>query len=91
MEFRRPGRLVYTPEPGFVGTATFTYTIDDGQSGTATASVRIVVAAAPAVPAAPRGSGLARTGTEIGLATGLAALLLGGGLLLVMAARRRRA
>jgi len=35
--------LTYTPNPGFVGTDTFTYTVDDGHGGQATASVSIEV------------------------------------------------
>ncbi len=36
-------QLVYTPEFGFVGTDSFTYTISDGNGGTATATVDVVV------------------------------------------------
>ncbi len=39
--------LVFTPTAGFSGTARFTYTIDDGHGGTATASVSVFVAARP--------------------------------------------
>lgn len=35
--------LTYTPNPGFVGTDTFTYTVDDGHGGQATASVTVNV------------------------------------------------
>ncbi len=35
--------LTYTPNPGFVGTDTFSYTVDDGHGGQATASVSIEV------------------------------------------------
>jgi hypothetical protein len=34
---------VYTPNPGFVGTDLFTYTISDGNGGTATGSVSVTV------------------------------------------------
>ncbi|MEQ9621877.1 Ig-like domain-containing protein [Coleofasciculus chthonoplastes] len=36
-------QLVYTPEFGFVGTDSFTYTISDGNGGTSTATVDVVV------------------------------------------------
>ncbi len=35
--------LSYTPNPGFVGTDTFTYTIDDGHGGQTTATVTVEV------------------------------------------------
>ncbi|MEL7451190.1 MAG: Ig-like domain-containing protein, partial [Pseudomonadota bacterium] len=34
-------RIVYTPEAGFLGADTFSYTINDGRGGTASATVRI--------------------------------------------------
>jgi len=37
------GTVRYTPAPGFVGTATFGYTIDDGHGETATATVTVTV------------------------------------------------
>ncbi|PID34459.1 MAG: hypothetical protein CR976_00155, partial [Thiotrichales bacterium] len=43
------GQLIYTPHAGFVGTDTFDYTISDGKGGFATATVTVVVNAAPAV------------------------------------------
>ncbi|MGE0862279.1 MAG: Ig-like domain-containing protein [Vicinamibacterales bacterium] len=39
--------LVFTPNPGFVGTATFTYVVSDGQGGTATGTVSVTIAAVP--------------------------------------------
>ena len=42
--------LVFTPAPGFTGTARFTYTIDDGHGATSTASVTVNVAAQPNRP-----------------------------------------
>jgi hypothetical protein len=39
--------LIFTPTAGFSGTARFTYTINDGHGGTATASVSVFVAARP--------------------------------------------
>ena len=35
--------VTYTPNAGFVGTDSFTYTISDGRGGTATAAVTVVV------------------------------------------------
>lgn len=37
------GNLIYTPNPGFVGTDHFTYTIDDNHGGTDTALVTVTV------------------------------------------------
>jgi len=80
------GRLVYTPAPGFTGSVTFTYELSDGQGGTTTGTVTVVVSAAPAAPRAP----LALTGADVARLGGLAALLLGGGVVLLVAGRRRR-
>jgi hypothetical protein len=44
------GTIGYTPEPHYNGADTFTYTIGDGAGGTATASVRLTVTAAPDAP-----------------------------------------
>lgn len=82
------GRIVYTPEPGFTGTVTFTYVVSDGQGGTSTGTVTVVVSAAPVI-AAPR-TPLALTGTDVARLGSVAALLLAGGLVLVLVARRRR-
>jgi CshA-type fibril repeat protein len=35
--------VIYTPNPGFIGTDTFTYTISDGHGGTAQAPVEVVI------------------------------------------------
>lgn len=37
--------VVFSPTPGFVGTVVFSYTISDGQGGTATASVTVTITA----------------------------------------------
>ncbi len=37
------GQLVYTPNANFKGTDSFTYTVDDGNGGTATATVSVTV------------------------------------------------
>jgi hypothetical protein len=39
--------IVFTPTPGFSGTARFTYTIDDGHGGSSSASVTVVVTPQP--------------------------------------------
>ena len=41
------GTLSYTPNAGFEGTDSFSYTVSDGKGGTDTATVSIVVSAAP--------------------------------------------
>jgi len=85
------GATVYTPEAGFVGTDSFTYTIvtiDAGQPRTDVATVTVTVAAAPVVPPKPE---LPATGSDDVLPIGLAggALLLLGGSLVVFARRRQ--
>ena len=45
--------VVYTPAPGFAGTDTFAYTIDDGRGGTATATVTVTVRPSPPPPNQP--------------------------------------
>jgi hypothetical protein len=37
------GKIIYTPNAGFVGPDSFTYTISDGNGGTVTASVSVTV------------------------------------------------
>ncbi len=46
------GNLVYTPNPGYVGPDPFTYTVDDGNGGTATATV-VLTSVAGGVNQAP--------------------------------------
>ncbi|MEJ5231646.1 MAG: Ig-like domain-containing protein [Geminicoccaceae bacterium] len=46
-------RLRYAPRTGFVGEDSFTYTVSDGRGGTASATVRIGVAADNRAPTAP--------------------------------------
>ena len=45
-------RLRYTPQAGFVGTDSFTYTVGDGQGGLATGSVTVAVTTGSTPPAA---------------------------------------
>jgi hypothetical protein len=46
------GTLTYTPEAGFVGDDSFTYTINDGQGGSDIAQVAVAVTAPPPTPPA---------------------------------------
>ena len=50
------GTLVYTPDSGFTGTDTFTYTVSDGQGGEVTQTVTVTVGFP--VPDAPTGTSL---------------------------------
>ncbi|MBO9555843.1 Ig-like domain-containing protein [Cellulomonas sp.] len=80
------GTLVYTPEPGWTGTATFTYTVSDGQGGTTTSTLSLDVVA-EVLATGP----LATTGASgIGSLAGLGALLVLAGLALVVVVGRRR-
>jgi len=40
-------KITYTPQPGFIGMDKFTYTISDGNGGTATATETVIVEAIP--------------------------------------------
>jgi Ca2+-binding RTX toxin-like protein len=50
------GNVVFTPAADDSGPASFTYTIDDGQGGTSTATVNVTVAAANDAPVAANNS-----------------------------------
>jgi CshA-type fibril repeat protein/VCBS repeat-containing protein len=46
------GTITYTPDEGYTGTDSFTYTVSDGQGGTATATVTVTVTAVNQDPVA---------------------------------------
>ena len=48
------GQVTYTPHAGFSGVDTFAYTIEDGRGGSATATITIIVMAAPNTPPVAR-------------------------------------
>jgi hypothetical protein len=56
VEIGEDGGVTYTPEPGFVGTDNFTYTISDGTAPSKEARVEISVNQAP-TPSAPEDTG----------------------------------
>ncbi|NFV79014.1 tandem-95 repeat protein, partial [Magnetospirillum aberrantis] len=66
------GNVVFTPENGFVGTATFEYTVSDGHGGTSTATVTVEVEAGNEDPtaAAVSVSGAESTTSEVTTVTG---------------------
>lgn len=65
------GSFTYTPDPSFVGTDTFSYTVTDRYGRSATATVQVVVAAAAAAPtttttpAVPAGATAAPLGAPV--------------------------
>lgn len=66
------GQILFTPAPDHIGRATFTYTVEDGQGGSDTAEVEVIVMPeGGAFEAAPEGGTL--TGDRV-----LDSLLLGG-------------
>lgn len=92
------GKLVYTPEPGWSGSVTFTYTVSDGQGGLTTSSVTLDVPAAATAPAptAPAATAPAAAGEQLAITgaagvaplAGLGLLLVAAGLALVVSRRR---
>ncbi|KQT11041.1 Ig-like domain-containing protein [Ramlibacter sp. Leaf400] len=46
------GSIVFTPDAGFNGTATFSYTVEDGEGGTTTATVSVQLSAVNDAPVA---------------------------------------
>ncbi len=58
------GTITYTPAAGFVGSDVITYEIDDGNGGTASATVAVTVTP-PAAPGGPDGTVQGTTGDDI--------------------------
>ena len=58
LTFNPDKTLTYTPNPGFVGTDDFSYTIGNGQGGTAKAKVTIEVTTATVVDTYANGYGI---------------------------------
>jgi hypothetical protein len=74
------GTVTYTPDPGFSGVDTFTYTVSDGTT-TATGTVTVTVTAAQSLPVTGcAGTDLVRFGLM---------LVLGGSVLVLAFGRRR--
>ncbi|MFZ1425973.1 MAG: DUF2341 domain-containing protein [Geminicoccaceae bacterium] len=62
----QPGQSIrYTPETGFSGIDSFTYTIGDGQGGVGTANVTITVTARNAAPVAVPDMAMTHTGAPV--------------------------
>jgi Ca2+-binding RTX toxin-like protein len=59
------GNVVFTPAANYSGPASFTYTVADGQGGTATATVNVTVAAVNDAPVAANDSASATAGTAL--------------------------
>ncbi len=74
------GNPIYTPNAGYTGTDTFTYTIDDGHGATSTASVTVTVNAVAPVNHAP-----VSVADNITVAEGATATSLNGGATSVLA------
>jgi hypothetical protein len=68
--------ITYTPDPGFSGTDTFTFEVDDGTVRSAPAAVSVTVTPAPTSPGSPSGGGGCATGSGATPASALALLLL---------------
>ena len=56
--------MVYTPNPGFVGTDTFTFRANDGESNSNIATNTIHVARSVETQVVPAGGGTVSTGTS---------------------------
>jgi hypothetical protein len=86
------GALVYTPDAGFTGTDTFTYTVCDTTPQTPVCDTATVTVEVTAIPDPPASGGLAFTGVDALRAAIVGGLLLLGGVLVALAAaiRRRR-
>ncbi|MFC3690054.1 Ig-like domain-containing protein [Aquipuribacter hungaricus] len=67
------GQVVYTPEPGYTGVVTFSYTVSDGQGGVSTGTVTLDVVAGPAPTGSPAPGGGAGGGAGSGAGPGTGA------------------
>lgn len=98
----RDGSITFTPEAGYAGTATITYSVADADGARSLAELSITVPAAAGIApnpgpkggvvvTVPGGKRLAYTGTELVLPGGSAALLLlAAGVGMLVLGRRRR-
>ena len=57
--------VIYTPDPGFSGVETFSYTVSDGKGGTSTADVVVAVAAVNEPPTAQDDSATTGAGSSL--------------------------
>ncbi|MEX0760536.1 MAG: tandem-95 repeat protein, partial [Tistlia sp.] len=64
VEVAADGSFTYKPADGFSGEDSFTYTLDDGQGGTAIGTVTLTVAA-PSGPTAPEGAIVGTAGDDV--------------------------
>ena len=62
------GTVVYTPPPNYFGPDSFTYTVSDGQGGTATAAVSITIASINDAPTAAPKTATTKYGTAVTIA-----------------------
>lgn len=62
------GTVVYTPPPNYFGPDSFTYTVSDGQGGTATAAVSITIASVNDAPTAAPKTATTKYGTAVTIA-----------------------
>jgi LPXTG-motif cell wall-anchored protein len=79
------GSIVYTPNPGFAGTDTFSYSVSDGQGGSYVRVVEVTVVASRLVAGA-----LPTTGSDTSGVLGAGALALLLGVAMVTGNRRRK-
>ncbi len=63
------GNVVFTPTSGYVGTASFTYTLSDGRGGSDTATVNLLVGRSNQAPTLGDDSSMTKMNTAISIAT----------------------